>query len=151
MVIMRKCRCYSILTSVLSIYSLDSLGKDWAASYANPPGCFYSGPDVSGGRGWSSELQPDHHSWFLTNCIHAIWIKKKTWRQIPNSFTSVLIREILSNIIRHTHHCVVVKQGQSQDKLYYSRGAVCLAASSKSPPHPTNSQEHRITYKNWKS
>ena len=39
-----------------------------------------SDPALSDGRGWTSELRPENHSWSLTNCSPTIWIKNKWWR-----------------------------------------------------------------------
>ena len=69
----------SELTPVPPVYSLDSPENHTAASLLTPSGCCYSGPDVSDGRGWTSELRPENHSWSLTNCSSSIWIKNKRW------------------------------------------------------------------------
>ena len=80
------------LTSESPVYSLDSPENHTAASLLNPSGCCYSGPDVSDGRGWTSELRPENHSWSLTNCISTIWIKNKRW----NDWWSIRCVEVLN-------------------------------------------------------
>ena len=68
-----------LLTSESPVYSLDSSQDQEAASLLNPSGCFHSGSDVSDGRGWTSELVQENHSWSLTNHRSTIWIKNKRW------------------------------------------------------------------------
>ena len=69
----------SLLTPESPVYSLDSSEDQTAASHLNSAGCCYSDPDLSDGRGWTSELRSENHSWSLTNCSWSIWIKNK-WR-----------------------------------------------------------------------
>ena len=52
----------SELTSESPVYSLDSPVQQTDASLMNQTVCFHSGPDVSDGRGWTSELRPKLHS-----------------------------------------------------------------------------------------
>ena len=50
------------LTSESPVYSLDSPENHSDPSLLNPAGCSHSGPGVSGGRGWTSELRPEKNS-----------------------------------------------------------------------------------------
>ena len=68
------------LTSESPVCSVDSPENHTAASLLNPAACWNSGPDVSDGRGWTSELRAENHSWSLTNCSHQMWIKNKLHR-----------------------------------------------------------------------
>ena len=68
------------LTSESPVYILDSPVQNTAASLLNPAACCHSGPDVLDGRGWTSELRPEKHSWSLTDGTTTIWIKYKWWR-----------------------------------------------------------------------
>ncbi len=68
-----------LLTSESPVCSLDSSQDQREASLLNPAGCCYSAAALSDGRGWTSELRPEKHSWSLTNCSTSIWIKKKWW------------------------------------------------------------------------
>ncbi len=52
----------SELTSESPVCSLDSPENHTAASLLNPAGRCYSGPTLSDGRGWTSELRPERHS-----------------------------------------------------------------------------------------
>ena len=49
-------------TPVSPVYSLDSVENHTAASLLNPAACCDSGPALSDGRGWTSELRPEKHS-----------------------------------------------------------------------------------------
>ena len=52
----------SELTPESPVHSLDSAENHTAPSVLNPAACCSSGPDVSGGRGWTSELRPEKNS-----------------------------------------------------------------------------------------
>jgi len=67
-----------LLTSESPVYSLDSPRDHGDPSGLNTagPGC-HSGPVLSDGRGWTSELRPEKNSWSLTNCSSSIWIKNQ--------------------------------------------------------------------------
>jgi len=71
-----------LLTSESPVYSLDSPRDHGDPSGLNPAGCWVSGPVLSDGRGWTSELRPEKNSWSLTNCSSSIWIKNQRCRSM---------------------------------------------------------------------
>lgn len=58
-------------------YSLDSPVQNRGSSLRNPAACSHSGPDLSDGTGWTSELRPGNGSWPLTRSSSLIWIKSE--------------------------------------------------------------------------
>lgn len=66
----------SELTKESRVYIVDSPIRQTRASLLNPAACFLSGPALSGGRGWTSELRQQLHSESLRANIHGVWEDK---------------------------------------------------------------------------
>ncbi len=57
----------TLLTSESSVCSVGSPQDQTALSHLSPSVCFLSAAALSDGRGWTSELRPENHSWSLSN------------------------------------------------------------------------------------
>ncbi len=62
----------ALLTSESSVCSVGSPQDQTALSRLSPSVCFLSAAALSDGRGWTSELRPENHSWSLSNCSASI-------------------------------------------------------------------------------
>lgn len=73
------------LTSVSPVYSRDAPETHTDVSLLHPAHCCYSAPDVSDGRGWTSALMLDMHSWSLTNRRDWNWRNLKIWCELKRT------------------------------------------------------------------
>lgn len=63
------------------VYGLDCWRGQTEASLLNPAACSRSGSVPSGGRGWTSALQPEHYNCSPINRNSTIWIKSE-WNML---------------------------------------------------------------------
>ncbi len=71
-IINQKMLVQPLLTSESPVYHMDSPKDLTAASLLNPAACWGSGPALSDGRSWTSELRPEKYSLHLWSCSPSI-------------------------------------------------------------------------------
>ena len=133
-----------VLTSESPADSVDYPQNQTVASLLNPAGHCNSAPVLSDGRGWTSELRPEKHSWSRIHCNSSIWIK--------NKLCLIILMKVLSHPGNCKSRCCIVGNWSKTTRPFaFNTAPICLTICSELKHlENRNCKLKTVKYKNLK-